>query len=31
MAAQEFLIIDTSGIIGASEIVWLVWLRRHVE
>jgi hypothetical protein len=31
MAAQEFLIIGTSGIIVASVFVWLVWLRRHVE
>jgi hypothetical protein len=31
MAAQEFLIIGTSGIIVASMIVWLVWLRRYVE
>jgi hypothetical protein len=31
MAAQEFLIIGTSGIIVASVIVWLAWLWRHVE
>jgi hypothetical protein len=31
MAAQEFLNIGTSGIIVASVIIWLVWLRRQVE
>jgi hypothetical protein len=31
MAAQEFLIIGTSGIIVASVIIWLVWLWQHAE
>jgi hypothetical protein len=31
MAAQEFLIIGTSGMIVASVISWLVWLWRQVE